>query len=129
MGVTALATYAGKNQETLGYSFDTKKFGKFLLKKHRTAILFRRSSRFLLAQMLNIPCFWGGNTRFLSKPFFDGCAPAEGSGLAVVGGPRSAWLTAPPSPPPNPRQPCAPPRMGDEAGGPHRVHGDSGRAI
>lgn len=55
MGVTALATHAGKNQETLGYSFDTKKFGKFLLKKHRTAILFRRISRFLLAQMLNIP--------------------------------------------------------------------------
>lgn len=47
MGVTALATQAGKNQETLGYSFDTKKFEKFLLKKHRTAILFRKIFRFL----------------------------------------------------------------------------------
>lgn len=31
--VTALAKHIGKNQETLGYNFDTKKFGKFLFKK------------------------------------------------------------------------------------------------
>ena len=40
----------------------TLKSGKFLLKKHRTAILFRRISRFLLAQMLNIPLVSGEET-------------------------------------------------------------------
>ena len=33
MGVTALATQAGKNQETLGYSFDTKKFESCRMRK------------------------------------------------------------------------------------------------
>lgn len=99
MGVTALATQAGKNQETLGYSFDTKKFEKFLLKKDRTAILFRKIFPVFFLCSLSVR---GGNTRFLSRPFFDGCAPAEGSGLAVVGGPGSVWLAAPPSSPPAP---------------------------
>lgn len=67
----------------MGYSFDTKKFGKFLLKKHRTAILFRRIFPVFLLCSLSVR---GGNTRFLSRPFFDGCTPAEGLGLAVVGG-------------------------------------------
>ena len=70
MGVTALTTHTGKNQETLGYSFDTKKFGKFLLKKHRTAILFRSISRFLLAQMLNIPLVSGEETPDSSQNLF-----------------------------------------------------------
>lgn len=43
--VTALAKHIGKNQETLGYNFDTKSLESFCLERVKTAILFRRIPR------------------------------------------------------------------------------------
>lgn len=63
--VTALAKHVGKTQETLGYSFDTKKFGKFLLKKSKTAILFRRIPLDVFFLPKCSLSSRGGNTRFL----------------------------------------------------------------
>lgn len=56
----------GGNQETLGYSFDTKKSGNsFCLKRVKTAILFRRISLYVFFLPKYSLSSQGGNSRFL----------------------------------------------------------------